>query len=109
MTITELKNEVDRLTDGGSYGLTVRESSRTEFDFVLHTAKNDYSIQANSGPRSYLGAMATDRRSGKGNDLPDGRLAWDTWNGIMGGIVWFELATGGHPGGQLHRRKRFRN
>lgn len=51
------------------------------------TSKNKYSISASN---EYLGCTATDIKTGKGNDLADGKFYEGTWNSIVDDMVTYE-------------------
>lgn len=66
----------------------------------IYTETNSYNILAICKPennRSYLGCGASSRkpRAGekwfRGNDLPDGKLTYQTWYKILIGIISYEM------------------
>ena len=65
----------------------------------IYTNANCYSITSKryGNGRTYLGCIASSRKSRagedwqRGNDLPDGPLSERTWEAILGAIVGYEL------------------
>ena len=76
----------------------VLEDRTGSFSFRLYTDANAYTIVARrSSEADYLGCAVVARkaRSGetwmRGNDLPDGKYTRDTWDKIVGAILFYEV------------------
>lgn len=74
-------------------------SGEEHFRAVIYTESNEYHISAVEPwtGKSYLGCIASSRKSRpgedwrRGNDLPDGPLSKKTWRKILAGIVRYEV------------------
>jgi hypothetical protein len=69
-----------------------------EIDFIISTRKYEYRVMA--VPRQpntrdgYLSCVVNEKRTGKGNDLEDGRYGVITWSKIVNDINEYETQTG---------------
>jgi hypothetical protein len=94
--IKDLADHLGRVTDWGTYGMTVKERKKGSLVVELATELNVYTVvgqEAKKGKPSQLSCAAVDKASGRGNDLARGPLELTTWYHICQDILWFELAT----------------
>jgi len=101
--VTEVKCENGKILTGwlGKFKffagkrVHIVENSDNALRLRLYTARNYYALVANDD-NDYLGCVASTRvpRPGedwtRGNDLPDGRFCKETFNSVMGAIVFYE-------------------